>query len=177
MSARTTGERIQSATGYLMLRVGDVARGLIEQALRKWDLTGKDLRVLAFASDRPTSQQELCQLSETDRTTMVAVVDKLEHLGYAERTRSATDRRKYLVTLTPMGRKTLRTAMNHLDRIEAGFLAPLTEAERGQLHDLIRRLYVAHDPTCLEQRAGGPASRTTPAEIAGAPAGERVTLG
>ncbi|GAA3090121.1 MarR family winged helix-turn-helix transcriptional regulator [Streptosporangium carneum] len=148
MSTWTAARQISSATGYMLLRLGDLARDRIESELRRWEISGKELRVLGYAHGQELSQRDLCELADTDRTTMVAVIDKLERLGYARRTRSDADRRKQLVVLTDQGRRVVEEALAHMTEVEAGFLAPLEPAERRQLNDMIARLYAAHDPAC-----------------------------
>lgn len=143
---------ISSATGYLMFRVGDVARARIEQELGSCGLTGKELRVLGYAQEEPRSQQDLARLTGLDRTTMVAVVDELEGLGYARRQRSPADRRKYVVAVTPAGSGALAAAAERLAAAEAEFLAPLDADERRALNSYLARLYAAHDPECTAER-------------------------
>jgi DNA-binding MarR family transcriptional regulator len=75
---------------------------------------------------------------------MVAIVDRLEELGYAERNRNPTDRRRYTVTLTRQGRKALEAAMEVVDEAEAEFFAPLEAGERSYLDDVARRLMAPH---------------------------------
>ncbi len=152
MSRRTAAQQISSATGYMLLRLGDLARSRIESELRRWEITGKELRVLSYAHGQELSQRDLCGLSGMDRTTMVAVVDKLERLGYARRARSDADRRKHLVVLTDRGRQVVEEALAHMAEVEAGFLAPLEAAERRQLNDMIVRLYAVHAPAGEEAR-------------------------
>jgi DNA-binding MarR family transcriptional regulator len=150
----STSSWISSATGYLMFRVGDVARGRIEQELAPWGMAGKELRVLAYAQEEARSQQDLARRTGMDRTTMVAVVDKLERLGYAVRERSPTDRRKYVVAVTPAGADALAAAGVRLAEAEAEFLAPLDAGERQQLNSYLARLYAAHDPECASAPPG-----------------------
>ncbi|MEV8630613.1 MarR family transcriptional regulator [Streptosporangium sp. NPDC051023] len=146
MSTRTAAQQISSATGYMLLRLGDLARERIERELRRWEISGKELRVLGYAHERELAQRDLCELCGMDRTTMVSVVDKLERLGYASRARSDVDRRKHLVVLTGRGRQVVEEALAHMAEVEAAFLATLDPAERRQLNDMIARLYVANDP-------------------------------
>lgn len=150
MSASPVSSWISSATGYLLVRMGDAARTRIEQELVHWRISGKELRVLAAAREEPRSQQDLARLTGMDRTTMVAVVDKLEGLGYARRERSPHDRRKYVVAVTPAGVDALAAAAARLAEAEAEFLAPLHEEERRTLNAYLSRLYVAHDPECAQ---------------------------
>jgi DNA-binding MarR family transcriptional regulator len=144
----STSAWIASATGYLMIRIGDASRDRIERELGRWGLAGKELRALAFAHEGTCSQQDLARLTGMDRTTMVAVVDKLERLGYVRRERSAADRRKYVVGVTGAGADALSAAAGRLAEAEAEFLAPLGADERRQLNLLLTRLHAAHDPAC-----------------------------
>ncbi|SFB05162.1 DNA-binding transcriptional regulator, MarR family [Amycolatopsis marina] len=147
MSTTHPTHLVTSSTGYLMLRLADVIHQRIESLLGQWNLTGRDLRVLSFAYAQPLSQRELCQLAGLDRTTMVAVVDKLEDLGLACRERGS-DRRKYIVTLTSHGRAIAEDAIEQLATAEAEFLQPISRAEQQQFHALLTSLFQAHDPTC-----------------------------
>lgn len=149
-----TSAWISSATGYLLSRVGGAARGVIERELTAWDIAGRELRVLAFAQDEPRSQQDLARLVGMDRTTMVAVVDKLERLGYARRERSAVDRRKYVVAVVPAGADVLAAVAARMGAAEAEFLAPLDAGEQRALNSYLARLYAAHDPECAPAPPG-----------------------
>ncbi|MFF4412360.1 MarR family winged helix-turn-helix transcriptional regulator [Streptosporangium sp. NPDC001559] len=144
MSTWSAERRISAATGYLLLRLGGLVRDRVEDELRRWRITGKELRVMSLAHDREASQRDLCELSGLDRTTMVAVVDKLERLGYARRARSAADRRKQLVLLTEEGRRAVEEAVTRMTEVEADFLSPLDPAERELLNEMIARLYTVH---------------------------------
>lgn len=147
VSTQSAEQRISSATGYLLLRLGGLVRDRVEGELRSWGVTGKELRVMSFAHGREASQRDLCELSGLDRTTMVAVIDKLERLGYARRARSEADRRKQLVLLTDRGRRAVEEAVTRMTEVEADFLSPLEPAERGLLNEMIARLYAAHRPS------------------------------
>ncbi|MEU1883134.1 MarR family transcriptional regulator [Streptosporangium sp. NPDC020072] len=144
MSTWSAERRISSATGYLLLRLGGLVRDRVEDELRRWGITGKELRVMSLAGDREASQRDLCGLSGLDRTTMVAVIDKLERLGYARRARSAADRRKQLVLLTEEGRQAVEEAVTRMTEVEADFLSPLDPAERELLNEMVARLYTVH---------------------------------
>lgn len=76
-----------------------------------------------------------------DRTTMVAVVDDLERLGYAHREQSTTDRRKRVVSPTRSGLRMLADAATRLEKAERELFAPLMAAERRQLGVLVGKLF------------------------------------
>jgi MarR family transcriptional regulator for hemolysin len=54
-----------------------------------------------------TTQQELADLLETDKVTMVAILDSLTRAGFILRTPSQEDRRKHLIALTPKAQRAL----------------------------------------------------------------------
>ncbi|MFG1710359.1 MULTISPECIES: MarR family winged helix-turn-helix transcriptional regulator [Nonomuraea] len=148
MSTRGAAERISMATGYMLARLGDFARQRIEVEVGGWGLTGKELRVLAYAHDAAMSQRDLTALARMDRTTMTEVINTLERLGYVRRVRNTADRRKYLVTVTEDGARVVEEVLAHMAKVEADFLGALTPVERSLLNDMVARLFIAHDPDC-----------------------------
>ena len=135
-------------TGYLLYRLGHDAARLIERTLGPTGLRARELRVLGFLSGEPLSQSALCEISGLDRTTMVAVVDRLEELGLAQRRRDPADRRRQAVTRTPEGKESFDRAAVLLFEAEQDYLAPLDGEEREQLRVLLRRLYRSHNIDC-----------------------------
>lgn len=86
------------------------------------------------------AQQELVARSMIDPSSMVAVIDELEHSGLAERRLHPEDRRKRAVHLTQHGRRTLERAREvALDTAKETF-APLDHKERETLRRLLRKL-------------------------------------
>ncbi|WP_090934716.1 MarR family winged helix-turn-helix transcriptional regulator [Nonomuraea jiangxiensis] len=148
MSTRGAAERMSTATGYLLARLGDFARQRIEDEVGRWGMTGKELRVLGYARDAARSQRDLTALARMDRTTMTEVINTLERLGYVRRVRNPADRRKYLVTVTEDGARVVEEMLAHLAQVEADFLSPLTPIERSLLNNMVARLFAAHDPDC-----------------------------
>ncbi|MEV6217181.1 MarR family winged helix-turn-helix transcriptional regulator [Nocardia sp. NPDC051833] len=139
--------RITQAPLFLLFRVGDAAREAVEQALERYDLRGKDFRVLAYAATGTHSQQDLARSTGLDRTTMVAVVDRLERTGMATRERGA-DRRRHVVVPTAQGLRTLTDAFADLERTQSDFLAALSPATQQAMDTALTQLFTAHDPSC-----------------------------
>ncbi|RJL35480.1 MarR family winged helix-turn-helix transcriptional regulator [Bailinhaonella thermotolerans] len=134
-------ERIQGHTGYLLAKLGSAAAARFERALEPLGLRPRHVMVLQEIRAAALSQQDLCAIIGMDRTTMVAVLDELERRGYAQRERSAADRRKHVVAPTPEGEAAFREAAGLMRAAEREFLAPLDEAQRDQLHHLVSLLY------------------------------------
>jgi DNA-binding MarR family transcriptional regulator len=83
-----------------------------------------------------------------DRGQLVGLLDELEERGLVERKRDPKDRRRHLVRMTADGKRTLRQLRALSRRLEDEFLAPLSEAQREELHGLLLRLAKVHEPRC-----------------------------
>ena len=100
------------------------------------------LRLLeTIAADQPLTQVQLGARVAMDRTTIVNLVDRFEALGYARRTRSATDRRAHDLTLTEAGSETLASARQLARKVEAVILNPLSANERRALLSLLQTIH------------------------------------
>ncbi|MGW6422520.1 MarR family winged helix-turn-helix transcriptional regulator [Nocardia sp. NPDC055053] len=147
MRETTAVEQITQAPIFMLFRVGDAARDAVERSLDRYGLRGKDFRVLSYASTGVFSQQDLARVTGLDRTTMVAVIDRLERTGMAARERG-DDRRTHVVTPTPKGLRTLKEAFAELEQVQDEFLAALSPSGKRAMETALTRLFTAHDPSC-----------------------------
>lgn len=85
--------------------------------------------------------QELALLIERDNSTVTALVDKLEKLGYVRRQTDPEDLRSYLVSLTPQGRRVatrvVAASRRTVGRVYKGF----TAREKSDLMGLLARVH------------------------------------
>ena len=83
---------------------------------------------------------ELAESSSVSRATMTGLLDTLEKDDLISRQDHPEDRRMYTVRLTPKARTLLEGMLpDHYRRI-AGLMAPLSEAERTTLCELLRKV-------------------------------------
>lgn len=101
--------------------------------------------VLSLLAGGPLSQTVLSARTQTDRTTMVAIVDELETLNLVARRRNPLDRRAHDVTMTEHGAATLIQTHALVSAADDTFFAPLSPDERSQLRSMLLRLIQAHD--------------------------------
>ena len=128
-------------TGFLLQRAHRRLRAALTEALRPWNLGVGHLGVLGLLYARGgLSQQQLIDLLEIDKSSMVYLVDELERQGLAERRPAPADRRAYAVHLTDQGRQRLAVIGAAVTRVQDAFLDPLSARERAQLNDLLRRI-------------------------------------
>ncbi|MFG2984965.1 MarR family winged helix-turn-helix transcriptional regulator [Streptomyces sp. NPDC048258] len=74
-------------------------------------------------------------------------MDELAERELVERTPDPEDRRRDVITLTPLGRRRLRTPEQLLDAAQEELLSPLSTQERDQLVRLLGRLVEHHATT------------------------------
>ena len=97
--------------------------------------------ILSVVSQRgPISQREVCDWLGVHASDMVDLVDRLEHLGWVARRRDPTDRRRYQLTITAEGRKTLARYDALAAQAEDVVLEPLSEVERRRLIELVTKV-------------------------------------
>jgi MarR family transcriptional regulator, lower aerobic nicotinate degradation pathway regulator len=138
-------QELVASTAFLLKRLGFRAK---EQALEAYEQTGLSpyhhAVLLALDEDSHDTQGAIADSLAYDRGQLVGLLDELEEQGLVERRRDPGDRRRQLVRLTPDGRRTLRRLRALSHRLEDDLLAPLSEVERKQLHDLLLRLAQHH---------------------------------
>lgn len=152
---RATIERLYAESGYdldrhpahLIRRAHQRATLRFQQVMAGDDLTPTQFAALATVLRHgAVSQNHLGRLTAMDPSTISLVVRKLARLQLIRRSRSRTDQRLAIITLTEQG---TRYTLERLARsVEVGrrLLAPLSEAEQGILLELLRRIAADDDP-------------------------------
>ena len=130
-----------------LTRLEKVIRPLLNAAFAEHDLESWEFDVLATLV-RTGAPHQLTpgQLLESMMITSGAMtnrIDRLERRGFVQRTKSPSDGRQVLVTLTTKGRKKLDAALIDHAANELVIIDPLTIEQRDQLADLLRILHHA----------------------------------
>ncbi len=112
------------------------------------------LNVLASAQLTPTqffamarlhetgklSQNRLGRLAAMDPATIQGVIRRLQERGFIDRLPDPNDRRRMLLSLSPLGQETVASLLNDAKRVGGEILAPLTPAERDSFMGLLKKL-------------------------------------
>lgn len=139
--------------GYLMARLGHDAATRFREALEPQGFHPRDFGVMNIVAAAPgITQQQLHTRTGIDTSSMVAVIDKLEGLGLAERRPHPDDRRVRAIHLTPAGLEALQLARRTARELQHVVFAALRPDEQETLHRLLTKLAAANLPS------GGPAS-------------------
>jgi DNA-binding MarR family transcriptional regulator len=126
--------------GPLLHRAHRKAATAFTEALRPLGLQSKHFgALLALRRGDGLSQRELIERLDSDKSSMVRMLDDLESRGLCVRTPDAQDRRAYSVQLTDTGRTVFLDAEQKAMAIVDELLSGFTAAESKQLRDLLVR--------------------------------------
>jgi DNA-binding MarR family transcriptional regulator len=133
MPFRSVGFTI-STTGYAVAR-------LFRQILAPLELEPREFALLrAVGASEGQSQQAIGERLQIPASRMVAFVDALEARGLLVRRQNKLDRRARALHLTKAGADLLARAFALASAHERELCAPLSDAEREQLLDLLQRV-------------------------------------
>jgi DNA-binding MarR family transcriptional regulator len=132
---------LSQRTGYLVIKLGELALKSAEDALAPLGLRARHFNVMTMiGAGTPMSQQEVGTLLGIDKTLIVAVIDDLEKRDLVRRERNQEDRRRYTLELTAKGKRLLKDAYGQIDRAERELLSSLSASEIGVLRELTTRV-------------------------------------
>jgi MarR family transcriptional regulator for hemolysin len=127
--------------GFLLHEVARLLRRRFEQNARGSGLTRSQWQVLAYpAQNEGICQSGLANLLEIEPITLCRIVDKLQALGLVERQPDPSDRRVWLLHITPAARPKL-TQLGKLGEVTRGeALAGVSEADTERLLKTLQAL-------------------------------------
>lgn len=127
--------------GFLLTQLGTHAADIFAEQIRPLGLTPSEAGVLRIIGRSPgITQRQLADKLGALPSRVVALIDGLERVGLATRTRSKADRRAQELDLTDDGRAklgALRTAAMSQEREIAD---GLSDAQRAELYELLSTL-------------------------------------
>jgi len=138
--------------GALLVIAARAGQELAKRRLVPMGLNVQMCGVLNLLALGPISQHALGDELGIDRTTMVELIDELEHQGVVVRRRNPADRRSYALSLTPRGKTVQKRASRAFDGAADEFFGPLQPGERQALADMLRRMIASADQTMAGSR-------------------------
>ena len=137
------------STPFLLKRLGLAAKERSLEAFEPTRLNPQHYAVLSLLEEGTReTQATIADALGYDRSHLVGLLDELEEQNLIERRRDPGDRRRHLVSLTPVGKTTLGQLRAIAKQVEKEFLAPLDTEQRRTLHMLLLELSAYHDPRC-----------------------------
>jgi len=127
--------------GYNLRKAQTAVFQDFSRSLRKCSITPGQFGVLVLIqANAGLNQTSLAKALGIDRSTVVAVIDKLEGRGLVDRTPAPTDRRSYALQLSDQGATLLHEARDLVATHEARIAKDLSAGEQSQLISLLSRL-------------------------------------
>ena len=129
------------SVGFLISQLGFFSSKGFMDALAPIGLDPREFLLMRFvAADEGQSQQALAERLTIPASRMVALVDRLEEVGFVERRPDKDDRRVRRLHLTRKGRGVLERAGKIAIDYETRLCAGINREEREQLIDLLQKL-------------------------------------
>ena len=126
---------------FLLSQIGAHAANSFEQRLSRLGLRAHHAGLLRMLGSNPgMTQQAMADLFGIFPSRLVALLDELEQEHLVERRNDPADRRSYRLFLTAQGRTILKKIGAVTRQLEEDLLASLTESQRGDLGELLRRI-------------------------------------
>jgi DNA-binding MarR family transcriptional regulator len=117
-------------------------------AIAPLGLRQRHLVALTVLRDGGSAQQALSTTLQIDGTNLVGLLNELEADKLIERRRSAEDRRRHIVEITPAGAKRLAQAECALATVEEDVLGRLDDEQRETLYRLLQQATSADVVEC-----------------------------
>lgn len=136
-------EKWNQSYGFLLGKVLQKMETKFIEGLSPFEINARQYGVLLFIEENPySSQKDISEKLQIDRTTMVSHIDHLEGLGYVERTRNQNDRRSYSLLITAKGKDVLDSRWEFLIHTELEVLAPLSDQEKQLLKKILIKIWI-----------------------------------
>ena len=120
--------------------LGGLLRQAIAAALAPIGVTPEQHELLGLLSSGLTTPQALVEASGRDKTTLSRAVARAAKAGFVAHARSAGDKRRQVLEVTPRGAAVLEQARRAVERASPKLVEGLTPKERRRLAKIVRKL-------------------------------------
>ena len=132
---------LDEQVAHLLRRAHQRASALFLTVLGESQLTPTQFFAMARLHERgKLSQNRLGRLAAMDPATIQGVIRRLHERGYIERLADPTDRRRMVLSLSPLGQETVLRLLRHANRVSEEIVAPLTAEEQRLFMGMLKKL-------------------------------------
>ncbi|WP_171056023.1 MarR family winged helix-turn-helix transcriptional regulator [Paenibacillus sinopodophylli] len=132
----------QRSIGFLLTRTSIANKKVLSRVLLPYDITPQQYGVLnRLSSNDGISQKQLSELVVRDQTSIGKVLDKLEKKELIVRKDDPSDRRAFLLYLTPRGRELSELLISHVEHIHDEATKGIPEDDIDVFISVINKLY------------------------------------
>jgi len=131
--------KIEYPLGRMLSQIGKGYLHLLRAKLQHLDIDRNYHALMLIESDDGNiTQQELAVLLDTDKVSIVRVVDYLSEKGYVKRIRKTDDRRKYSLNLTEKAKHALPEIKQAIEEINQIVLYGFGDSKISELMESIQ---------------------------------------
>jgi DNA-binding MarR family transcriptional regulator len=146
---------LSELTGYLIRR-SQQAHVAAWQRFVSTEITSVQFGVLNVLRARPgSSQRELCDDLDLDRSTIADIVARLQRRGLLHRVRDVGDKRRNVLDLTDTGRREFDRLVPGVRRVDLELTKSLDDSGQARLRELLVELLEGQERGATE---GAPAA-------------------
>ena len=126
---------------FQFAKANQLASRFLSQKVAELNITSVQAMVLGFLDDEDRiTSSELGKRTELDSATLTGILDRLETAGFIERKGNLDDRRSINIHLTRKGKLMCRETTRVITEANLEFLEVLTDAQKRDLHGIIKKL-------------------------------------
>lgn len=146
LSAAVQKSALLGRPGFLIRRLHQIHGYLFAQETVDFLITPVQFSVMTALDEHGAMDQvTIAREVGLERTTVAAVIARIEVRGYVRRSTSATDQRVRIVKLTRQGRKLLGQMACAVEQAHHRTISPLSEEDQDHLMCLLVRLVEANN--------------------------------
>lgn len=139
--AATLEAPVTDSIGFLMNDTARLFRRSFDARAKDSGVTALQWRMIAYLKrSGPIRQGPLAELIEVEAITLSRMTDRLEEAGLVERHIDPTDRRAWLLHLTPLAERKIEEMRDVTDALTEEATNGLSHSERTQLASLVERV-------------------------------------
>ncbi len=128
--------------GFLIAKARNVLKNEFEKELKPYSLSYAHRVILIRLSEKEgLTQKELAQDTYFEQSNLTLMLDKLELKGLVKRSAKENDRRAYIVTITPEGKKLRDLLVQMGEDVMDRALNGLSDEQKGELSQMLQLIY------------------------------------
>ncbi|MFY9141621.1 MarR family winged helix-turn-helix transcriptional regulator [Sulfuricurvum sp.] len=135
------GFESDNSIGFLIAKARNVLKNEFEKELKPYSLSYAHRVILIRLCEKDgLTQKELAQDTYFEQSNLTLMLDKLESKGLVKRVQKENDRRAYLITITPEGKKLRGLLVQMGEKVMEKALHGVSEQQKGELTKLLQSI-------------------------------------
>ncbi len=128
--------------GFLIAKARNVLKNEFEKELKLYSLSYAHRVILIRLCEKDgLTQKELAQDTYFEQSNLTLMLDKLELKGLVKRSAKENDRRAYIVTITPEGKKLRNSLVEMGENVMDKALKGLSAEQKEELSNMLQLIY------------------------------------